>query len=563
MATRPTITYSNVKHKVIGGVSGGNFTYNDEDISVLFNGGVGGSTSYKVSCNSPFNQITGQFTSSIALTRFEIRVNPIEEEEYGPNIGNLVCMELGISANTAKSFSFTISTSTFNGSPTNTYRVCLLSQAQSDYTWDYTALFMVINNSFTDLYKEVEYLSFSRDSNPCCIDTGVTMQKTYSIETAMELTNTSGDNQFLFSDRSSSGGYFHVYVAPSRFATYQSPNVGTITMALNQKYIFRKVGTSCYVDSTYYGESGTSTQTTRTLLIGCVDSTTNTRGFYGKCYYFKIYDANKSLLRCFIPCVRKSDSVPGMFDTVNEVFYQNTASGSFTAGPEIELPAAYQEIEYLESTGSQYINTGFILDFNTRVVCDMALTSQTTGIMLWGAIGSTPNILEYSCYVNSSKIRPYFQVNSSTYYQFYSDTLLTNQLIHIDFDVKPDKQQIVTSQGSNAYTYDKTFNLTTSNTSDHNMFIFASSTNSGGVGWPGASKLYNMKIYKNDELVRYFIPCYRKSDSKPGLYDLVNDVFYVNQASGTEFTMGPACENMRSVNAYEKFVPTGADGFAV
>ena len=54
-------------------------------------------------------------------------------------------------------------------------------------------------------------------------------------------------------------------------------------------------------------------------------------------------------------------------------------------------------------------------------------------------------------------------------------------------------------------------------------------------GSPGAGaqgNLYRMTIKENDLIVRDFIPCYRKSDSKPGLYDIVNKQFYTNAGSG-------------------------------
>lgn len=41
----------------------------------------------------------------------------------------------------------------------------------------------------------------------------------------------------------------------------------------------------------------------------------------------------------------------------------------------------------------------------------------------------------------------------------------------------------------------------------------------------------------NNIVVRHFIPVVRNSDDKPGMYDLVNDVFYTNQGTG-EFTWG-------------------------
>ena len=50
-------------------------------------------------------------------------------------------------------------------------------------------------------------------------------------------------------------------------------------------------------------------------------------------YYCKIYD-NGTLIRNFIPAKRKSDSVLGLYDLVNNKFYTNAGTGTFIAGPE-------------------------------------------------------------------------------------------------------------------------------------------------------------------------------------------------------------------------------------
>ena len=63
------------------------------------------------------------------------------------------------------------------------------------------------------------------------------------------------------------------------------------------------------------------------------------------------------------------------------------------------------------------------------------------------------------------------------------------------------------------------------------MYIL--SCNVKGSASAGAQgNLYRMTIKENDLIVRDFIPCYRKSDSKPGLYDIVNKQFYTNAGSG-------------------------------
>ena len=52
------------------------------------------------------------------------------------------------------------------------------------------------------------------------------------------------------------------------------------------------------------------------------------------------------------------------------------------------------------------------------------------------------------------------------------------------------------------------------------------------------AKLYSLQIYKNNVLVRDYVPVYRKSDNKPWLFDKTNKVFYVNEWSW-DFTAWP------------------------
>jgi hypothetical protein len=69
-----------------------------------------------------------------------------------------------------------------------------------------------------------------------------------------------------------------------------------------------------------------------------------------------------------------------------------------------------------------------------------------------------------------------------------------------------------------------------------NLYLFANNL-AGNVSNFSQAKLYSCKIYNNSILVRDFIPCYRKADNKPGLYDVINDVFYTNAGTG-EFNVG-------------------------
>ena len=54
-----------------------------------------------------------------------------------------------------------------------------------------------------------------------------------------------------------------------------------------------------------------------------------------KAYHFKIWESDNPV-RDLVPAVRKSDSVAGMYDLVNGVFYTNQGTGEFIVGPNIE-----------------------------------------------------------------------------------------------------------------------------------------------------------------------------------------------------------------------------------
>lgn len=57
-------------------------------------------------------------------------------------------------------------------------------------------------------------------------------------------------------------------------------------------------------------------------------------GFLGKVYYLKIYNG-ELLIYHLIPAVNKTNNIVGFYDIVNNQFYTNVGTGSFTAGPEI------------------------------------------------------------------------------------------------------------------------------------------------------------------------------------------------------------------------------------
>lgn len=68
---------------------------------------------------------------------------------------------------------------------------------------------------------------------------------------------------------------------------------------------------------------------------------------------------------------------------------------------------------------------------------------------------------------------------------------------------------------------------------NYNLFLFSVNTN----GTPslntgtGELRIYSAKFWLGGQLVRDFVPCIRKADSKPGMYDRVSKTFFINVGS--------------------------------
>ena len=229
-----------------------------------------------------------------------------------------------------------------------------------------------------------------------------------------------------------------------------------------------------------------------------------------KIFYCKLWKENV-LVRDFIPCRRNSDSQLGLYDLVNDEFYTNQGTGEFRG--RVDFENDFTQIEYIESTGTQYIDSG------VNLVDSIDIGFQYTS--------------EYSKEASLFGSR-----ETGTNYRFgltpFSNSFLgmmgTNIFQLQSYDTSYHTLQMKASGG--CYFDDTSFpNITLEGElSNINLYLFAEK-NSGSIVTSKA-KIFYCKLWKENVLVRDFVPCVRNSDNKPGLYDKINGVFYTNQGTG-------------------------------
>ena len=175
------------------------------------------------------------------------------------------------------------------------------------------------------------------------------------------------------------------------------------------------------------------------------------------------------------------------------------------------------ELEYIESTGVQYIDTGIKPNTTTRVVAEMEYVSITDNAC--GLFGSNTSGEIFEAYNYGS--RYYFGFGSNT--NSVAGTATPGEKMLIDFS----KNYAVYNVGGKVIDVtpggDETFTAT------QTMYIHA--LNRKGAALRSASRTYSFKIYDNDTLVRDYVPC-RQPSGVVCMYDRVSGEYAMNNGAG-------------------------------
>ena len=184
----------------------------------------------------------------------------------------------------------------------------------------------------------------------------------------------------------------------------------------------------------------------------------------------------------------------------------------------------YQALEYIHSTGTQYINTGYYPNAKTKVECDFQLKAiPTANEYVFGACD--PNGACFGLYRCSGGVWAYQYGNTSgstpnIWTTINVDTLRhrvtldgPNKILKLDDDVDSD---VIISR-------------TMSNTSNLPLYLFSRSYSSDGEY--GNVMIYAFRIYENNTLIRDYIPCKRKSDNVGGMFENITKTFYPSATS--------------------------------
>lgn len=194
------------------------------------------------------------------------------------------------------------------------------------------------------------------------------------------------------------------------------------------------------------------------------------------------------------------------------------------------LPSGYTKLEYIESTGTQYIDTGVSAPAGMRVECQAEFTSLRSGLnMLFGSHDAADPYYRNYLAANSAGNWELGAYGVATFGAITTGRKYSIDVCTISGDI------FAKIDGMSYYIGDI---APSTKRSSLNVYLFALNY-AGGLLWASA-KLYGAKIYLNasgGSPIRNFIPC-KNASGVVGMWDDANGQFYTNTGTGA-FTAGP------------------------
>lgn len=193
------------------------------------------------------------------------------------------------------------------------------------------------------------------------------------------------------------------------------------------------------------------------------------------------------------------------------------------------LPSGYTAVDYLQSSGTQWIEMGIAPNQNTKAVLKIKI-NNFNGDLGASLIGSRTNANsndQFTTYLDNSGGRRFlFRMDGQP--QVSWTGLTTDKIYTVTLSGTEMKAEL--EDGTTVFS--KTFSVNDF-TSTVTMALFRAK-NIGGAYFQG--RIYSCKHYSGDELIQDFVPCL-DTNGVPCMFDLVSQKPFYNVGTGS-FTWG-------------------------
>lgn len=318
---------------------------------------------------------------------------------------------------------------------------------------------------------------------------------------------------------------------------------------------------SCYLNNVQLSLAGSQEWThnaTNTLSIGCRYSGGWTSYFTGLIDDFRYYATALStddIQNLYKSKAAISDQDELFTNEIIEDFNEFQVTEKAVVKTKEINEEQYVELDYIENSGTECIDTGYYWKSEkTKLVADINLITNDGSQSLWGNEESyNSSGKRYFSGVPHGKNGSFaMYIGSTEGTTGFKLTLGTRTVVSIEttgdgkFTSKCGSTTQTISYSGTVMTKQNAYTTSTASTNVGHIFLFANhNSGSGSSNAPTQivkkMRVHSFDLFDNGKMVRHFIPCKRVHDSKIGMYDIVEQKFYVSY-NGANFIAGPEKE---------------------
>ena len=260
----------------------------------------------------------------------------------------------------------------------------------------------------------------------------------------------------------------------------------------------------------------------------------HTGGLKGRIDTFLISEGDQ-IVRQFIPCL-DADGIPCMYELYTGMVHYNQGSGQFSYPrnyniSRYEVPAGYTKCLYLQSNGTQRIDTGHIPDADTGVY--IKAQHLSCGDHVTFGSWQSSSAYYYAPRINTNSKAGVYSFGTTYQLSFYYDK--GDDLIYIStMNLYNDRTVNFWSEDTNWFGIIPV-NFTATFTRPLWLFSYNmdNATINATYGKFGG-RIYRAQITQGDTLVHDYVPCL-DTNNRPCMYDVIEQKTLYNQGTGTDF----------------------------
>ena len=218
--------------------------------------------------------------------------------------------------------------------------------------------------------------------------------------------------------------------------------------------------------------------------------------------------------------------------------YGGTLFAAYYAQHASRLPAGYREAEYIESTGEQVIDTGFVITTGeVSVQMDFLLTQDFAfwnGGFVFGVRGDGAYTLFTCSFPSATTVRLAVAKNTFENYTISSVAAGTRHVLAYS------RGSLVIDSAQYAIG-----DYPVRDSNEMSLYVFGRNAYDTAPTFVSGIRCFSFLILDGGAEARKLVPCVRAADGKPGMYDLCGSIcpltgtpFYVNAGTGTDFLWG-------------------------